>query len=1449
MRKFFNKYIIGLIVFYAFWMVGIPFVFSKAVPVVCENISVNSDYKVEIIEPKLFLGVLPKAKFYANKIEIREKSTNDYTLVNDFQITARLLPLLSGKFHINAVDISSLTVNSTIRKDIELDKDFFNKIKKTKVCCDKFSLDEFSISLWQKDVKNPIIYTGKDLFFEKRTGYLKLNLDSKIDINNSVSTAKAKLYLPKNNNVHKSIIDIKVDNFNIEPLGDYLRQYLPTDFKDLKGVVNLDVNNSNLKAEINDFKAVMNDDAKSIIFPKNLNISSNFNITNKVINFENVDIKSETIHTILSGNIYNFLESTLTTLDLNVQIDNSKVEDIVCLLPPIVVEEFNVYKLKKYKFYGDVIGNFSIKGDIKEPDVFGDIYISNGILISPIKNANGAIVKINFAGNYLNFDVTVPAGGLERVWVKGGVELYNVKYSDMRVWSTKHVDLETAESKVIPIHEILNFVIGPVPIMDVKGNGNIDITVKGNRANPHVWGNLNFYNVKTYFNEIPNLVLEQGEAILTFNDENAVFKTKKGTVNGQKFDIFGTCTLQGKFDFDVKSLNQDIGKLYYALKTSTMIPEIQEILPKLDICKGPSNLSLKVFGEVKDIEDLKFNQNFSVKGDLELLGGAFGMQGISIHNTRGNIAIEGLNANADLNSYIGNSQLYAKADIKDNIANVNVNIPKLNLSELVPAKYNFKNEIGDIFLRVESKYKGKINEIEYDKVDFIAKVLSCGSKNNLNLSNGEIKLKNNKLNISNLKGNFIDGQNSFDINLSANNAISNDPKFNGNIQLKNFDLKNINLISNLSLLPVEIKKYLNLVSFNNGKINLNCHINNNKINGSTNIGGLSFIYTPMKMPIKVVNGTLVMRNNSLQLNKINLLADEMPILVDGEVADVFSSQKFKLYFNSKPKQDFIDKYINRNQLYPVKIKGDIVYSARFKGDINDFELKSDVHMSKDSSIYHLGATVGDVENSIVMNLDARILKQNLLRIKEFSYDKVISSQSGRETQLNMLKARGGIDVYKDDLVFHDLYIKTQNPTDARIFNIIFRKPNIKQGQFTSDLKFNGKLSNPKLSGSFHIFETNIPFLDTTMKNITFLFKDRVIELSSFGEILGNDISIKATLKNKLVPPYYVEKAHLKTDLLDLNYITNKLKLSQVDNSSTFESFEGFDLNSVIIKNLELNANSIHLRNIVAENFSANTSLNEKRIFNVNHFKFNIANGVLTGKSYYNLNNNKTGLNVKAKDIDANALSYAIFDLNNQIYGDLTGDINLSCSGNSFENCMKTLNGDTTFDVIDGRMPKLGSLEYLLRAGNIIKGGITGFSLNSVIDVITPMKTGSFSNIHGDIKIKKGVAENIEITTKGENLSLFINGNYNFSTSNAEMEVFGMLSKKISTMFGPIGNISLNSLFNSIPGIDLSKNSQILENINKIPGIELSSKAYRRFIAEISGNINGEDYVTSFKWIN
>ena len=368
-----------------------------------------------------------------------------------------------------------------------------------------------------------------------------------------------------------------------------------------------------------------------------------------------------------------------------------------------------------------------------------------------------------------------------------------------------------------------------------------------------------------------------------------------------------------------------------------------------------------------------------------------------------------------------------------------------------------------------------------------------------------------------------------------------------------------------------------------------------------------------------------------------------------------------------------------------------------------------------------------------------------------------------------------------------------------------------------------------------------------MKNIELVFKEKNVEINTKGEILGNDIRLKGTAKNKLTQPYQLEKMELYTSDLNLNYIVERLKTSQVDTVSSFDSLEGFDMESMLFDNFIFKADRVQLRNIDATDLEASASLDSKGELNIDKFKFNIAKGTLNGKYKLNLKNNNMRLDLLANSINANDLSIALFDLGDQIYGDMTGSVDISCNGTNFDNCMKTLNGEMEFNVKDGRMPKLGSLEYLLKAGNLVKGGFTGLSINSIVDIITPLKTGEFSSIRGKMDIRNGKTDNLEILTKGEDLSIFVGGHLDFSTSIADMEVLGLLSKKISTMFGPIGNMSINTLFNMIPGIDLD--NKLVEKINKIPGIEFSNKQYRKFLAIIKGNINGDDYVTSFRWIN
>ena len=274
-----------------------------------------------------------------------------------------------------------------------------------------------------------------------------------------------------------------------------------------------------------------------------------------------------------------------------------------------------------------------------------------------------------------------------------------------------------------------------------------------------------------------------------------------------------------------------------------------------------------------------------------------------------------------------------------------------------------------------------------------------------------------------------------------------------------------------------------------------------------------------------------------------------------------------------------------------------------------------------------------------------------------------------------------------------------------------------------------------------------------------------------------------------------------------------------------------------------------IKNIKANNLKAECSLNDRMQFAVKKFSFDIADGEITGAVNYNLLSNILKLNINADSVNANDILTAVFDVPNQIFGNLTGKINITANVTNDITSKETLSGKATFTVKDGRMPKLGSLEYLLKAGNTLKSGITGITMNSIIDLVTPLKTGEFSSINGNMLINQGIVEDIEINSISKDLNLFIKGKYNLVTEIADMKVLGQLSRKISTVFGTVGNISLNSLFNKIPGINLDENSQLINELNKIPGIELSNKAYRKFVVEIYGDPNSDNNVKSFKWIN
>ncbi len=953
----------------------------------------------------------------------------------------------------------------------------------------------------------------------------------------------------------------------------------------------------------------------------------------------------------LDGEINKF-NAKFPDLDLNLTLNSADTSKLITFLPDKDLSpDINIPELKKTGFNGRAAGALKISGSAKQPDVIGEIVITNaGIPATTVKDA---VIKLIFEGGKIVMDVAVPVGK-EKVFVKGPLELYGGKNVDFTITSTQNVDLKQAQTVLNPLHKILRFDMGPLPVIDLKGFGNVILHVTGNRETPLVNGKFNFKNTSVSFLDTEGLTVKNGAGSLIFEGTDIKSDIKSADLNGKPLIIEGKFTVAGDLDLKIRSDGQDLAELVKAVPSP------------ITTASGLVNFNAHVTGKVVDFNDIVPNKNIFAKGTLEFLGNTIDAAKVS-----GKVNFDKDAADFDLETDIGGLKISGAGVLKDKNLNA----------------------------------KGKLHLAQ-------------------------------------------------------------------------------------SYIPLEI------------------------------------------------------RNNTLTLNKINAMFDSMPFMIDGKITNIAVEPKFNLYLNTRVTQEFLDQFVNAKALYPIKVKGDVDLTSRLTGELGSLNVKSELELDEDAQIYYMGATIGDPMAPVKINVDSTMLPESL-KINSLRYDKIVSSQNNRPYPTPQLSMSGTLNFLDNNNVgFQNFKVKTQTPTDAKIFNIIFRKPIMKQGLFNSDLVINGTAADPKILGTFDITSIEMPFFDALITDINMRFKPGIVNITSKGVVVSNPMTLEIAAKNSFLPPYVINDLKLDMADLDINKITNMMRDYEVETIRGKGKSEGeyIDITQLVIRNAVILADKVTVRNINADNFSAHLSLDNKSALNVKTFKFDIANGLVNGDLNYNLLSHNSKLNINLRDANASMMTEALFDLKGQIYGSMTGVANLACSGKTYETCLQTLSGAGSFKVANGKMPKLGSLEYLLKAGNLVQGGFGALSFNSLMDLLVPLKTGEFESIDGDIAIHGGVADTINIYSRGKDLNMYMSGSYNLVGSVADMDIFGSLSKDVTSVAGKLRNASLNSLFNTIPSAeDLPANS----GLSKIPS---AGNVYRRFMVEVFGDINGDNYIQSFKWV-
>lgn len=1476
-----------------FYTWGIPAVVNiKAHKNFIENkIYENSGYIVDIGNPELSMGMFPSVWIKTDNFSILNEDNSKALSIENPRFKVKIFPLLFKKVEISKVSATKEDIYFVLSKEgkFQLGEYPLQVNAKQDFTLEKMDLNLGAYNVLLDDKLNGQKLTVNGEYFEHgkfvQNKQLKFGTKGVLKVQDKATDyfADVEINLPINQfSEDKLKINAKIEDFDISSIAEYARILSKDQLKDLNGTVNFSATTEDnsfghkrVIAEVStkNLEILGKDKAASIIYKDDLTAKINFTTVENGVNFKNSTITSKNIYASVDGSIYK-LGQKYPYLDLSVAAKTSRLDEICSLLPgtETLIPEFNLYKLKKYVFYGSGEGKIKFKGVANRPFVTGFVKIRDGYLIHPIKGAPAnANIDLNFVGKKMNLDVYVPTSKDQSVSVKGMVLIDGSKYSELQIESTDSVSLAPAQEVLNPLHEILKFQLGPVPILKVAGLGGIKLRSAGKKVDPHIWGEIHFRNVTASFNDIHNLVLKNGSGEVIFNDTQTTFKSYHATINGKPVEIKGDCSVLGKLNVLVTSKGQNIPQLIKVINTSPILVDIQKVVAPFTNPRGVADVFLNIYGNAKNAETIEFNKDLFAKGTITLHNATTVMQDTYLPFTRVNgvVNFNQYDSDYDINGYVRGSKIFVKGTGSNSQIDLTAKSDRFAIgdcNDLLYPKMNlpYQKEVGKIDVAFTGHYKGvaEAGKLDYNNVLVDGKFLSNrASSNPIKINGGTFTIRKGELKTSQLSGLF--NNNPYTLSLTLTDIYDKMNISNAVFNFKNFDVSVLNVVKTQMKLPKELEQQMALISDIRGKTNINGHIHNGKIWANTNLANISFVYKPYNTLVRILNGQAKVRGNELYLERVNTKVSSMPVFIDGSVSDIYTKPNLHLFVSAKPTQVFFDRFLNSKSVYPVKLKGDVNFNAHLRGTLERLGIRSNLNIGENSSIYYMGATLagaptgtisseGMTTNPVSLISDV-VLYPNKIKLNYLRYNQTITSQNKRASVQNQLNASGEVMLLKDNVLgFKNLKITTNQPTNAKIFNILMKKPTIKQGVFTSDVIINGTSLAPKILGNLNVTSVDIPLLDSTIRDISVDFKNDFIYLKSKGVILTNDIIMFAKILNKTEPPYVIDDVNVQMDVLDLNVISNALNDFDADYTRTNHIKTNGSMpvtpEQFIIKHAEVNADKILIKKANATNFKSDISLGADHIFNINKYRFNLANGTVDGRLSYNLSSQNGYGEMHIKNADASIIGENFFDMPGQMYGLVTGEMSVACKGVTSVDCINTLSGNGNFTVADGRMPKLGSLEYLLKAGNLITGGITGLSINGIIDLITPLKTGNFQSISGSIKIKDGIANDIQVFSKGKDLNMYLTGSYNIATLVADMEVYGSLSKNFSTLLGRIGNASLNRLFSAIPGISINEiNPKSTSNINKIPNFD-KNNTLRVFKAEIYGDINGNNYVKSFRWI-
>lgn len=1415
----------------------------------------NSNIKLNIENLSFKTGFIPSVAIASKNLSVENKLTNSHLLsIDNSNIEIAILPLILKEISIKHFYADN--INIIISQNDDGSFNFENLLKKNN--------------------KKPVNFHFNDA---------KLKVNGVININNSKSDFNLDFIFSYPFSINKQL-NSKIKgsaylyNLNLTELNPALKKIIPS-IKNTGGLIDyiqISTETSDSKttgAVINaKFNNLLYDQKnwKNYIYAKGENIvNSNISLFDRTIKINRFKYNADKVDIGANGTI------ELTNkpfLDIDVEVKNSRTENIASLLPPNLVKETMIIeKVKTYGIYGDMEGKVNIKGEVPQPNFTGFAKGKNlNILDEHTRKLHNGTVDIIFDNRKLHMDILLNMPNGQNAKIKGTTYIFRDGINDVTIKTTDKLDFPLAQKLVLPIAKVFDFQLGPLPDMNItSGKGMIDVHIRGSLEMIDLDGYCKFDDASfTYNGLFGNITNVKGR--LDLKEDNIKVTSDKAYIQNNPFSIDGIVKINNNLNFNVSTKNAKSIDLLKIINNSEVLKDVKNGLLLFKNPSGKLDLSFNIganivpvpFGQPPLPPEEAFT-DIKVKGSVGLNNIDCFLDGFKhpLEKIHGTVNFTETNVNfKNLYAKSGVSPVYIDGeiitDIKTKIPDVNLKITSNSIkfgdtirfladSYLYPKDYPNISSLYDLDVKHDLflSYKAKSKDLLPNKIYAVMNIIKNSGNNNIKANSGKIILNNSVLNIQNINADIFDS--AFNISGIVKDTNTAKPVYDLKINADEFNIENLNKVSDINIIPNQLHKILDEFSDYKGSMNLSTMYKNNTLNTIADFKGLSFIHKASSMPILFDDFTLNIKNDKLSLKNTAVNIGSVPLFANLEVSHIYKIPYFDGYVTSKLNNDFIKSFLPQNISNKIKVNGDINVSSNIKGTAENFEIKPQITLFPQAYAVFSGVKIADSAEKRIFEADINI-KKDIINIKNVDYYKYITTQN--DTVYPALFAYGGGVIEFNDKTnqFEPryAYMKTEKSLSAKLLNAFMDKPLFKQGTITCDLKY----QNDKIDGILDAKNIDLPIVDTVIKSIKLNTDNENINVRLFGFVNDSVVRAETVFDNDTKKRPHIDILKIYADKIDVDKLLTSISNVRTEFDNLKLRDNSPDLSLFVLDNGELNIDELTIKNFKAENLKSNFSIDKEGIFDIKNINVKLAEGSADGEIIYNLKNSDMTAEIELKNVDSNNLAENLFDAKNQIYGIANANFIVKTKGNSADELINNLSGFAYFDIADGKMPKLGSLEYLLRASNIVKSGVTGFSINNVLELLNLVKTGYFTTITGSCKLNNGLADNIEIFSKGENLSLYLHGDYNITNSNANMEILGKLSNKISTIFGPIGNTSLNTFFKLIPGISLLDfgRKDFINNVEKIPSFTGGEYESRTFQAIIKGDINSSGYVQSFKWV-